>query len=379
MITDNKLLQLLSLFVDEIETFHYSLNGLDLVWDVLFPTSNERWHFLRIVKYQGTYYFCDMTGDADNFGYRAPDEISSPNSHTFPVLDQWPELITAAQRWLKEVRKNWIAANKRVQLEYPLELREGTVPLSLVEASLPDFFRLDEAFGLERTKRMVEIIEEGYFMKSTHAKVESFSANRFFEYCKIAYIAAQDTDEHVNPALSGRDLYRMFADGRDDGLLQLEGDSEDEFAAWIDHEHPARSTGGHPWEIKRGGNTTHINLAVFRPPYSMNGYIIQLDGESFIRMVETLKMFLAIYDEGLPITIANHESIRTRLLAQDNIGIIPSYVWYHRANQRFRKDQKVFEVLHYKELGRYKRRITPFITWNPLPILRPMENSMGVD
>jgi hypothetical protein len=106
----------------------------------------------------------------------------------------------------------------------------------------------------------------------------------------------------------------------------------------------------------------------------MNGYIIQLDGESFIRMVETLKMFLAIYDEGLPITIANHESIRTRLLAQDNIGIIPSYVWYHRANQRFRKDQKVFEVLHYKELGRYKRRITPFITWNPLPILRPLES-----
>ena len=43
----------------------------------------------------------------------------------------------------------------------------------------------------------------------------------------------------------------------------------------------------------------------------------------------------------------------------------------HRANQRFGKEQDVFDVLHYDELGRFKRRITPFITWEPLPILKP--------
>jgi hypothetical protein len=31
----------------------------------------------------------------------------------------------------------------------------------------------------------------------------------------------------------------------------------------------------------------------------------------------------------------------------------------------------VFDVMHYDDLGRYKRRISPFITWEPLPILKP--------
>ncbi len=48
----------------------------------------------------------------------------------------------------------------------------------------------------------------------------------------------------------------------------------------------------------------------------------------------------------------------------------------HRANQSFRKDQDVFEVMHYKDLSRYKRRITVFITWEPLDILKPQEELM---
>jgi hypothetical protein len=31
----------------------------------------------------------------------------------------------------------------------------------------------------------------------------------------------------------------------------------------------------------------------------------------------------------------------------------------------------VFDVMYFGDLGRYKRRITPFITWEPLPILKP--------
>jgi len=55
------------------------------------------------------------------------------------------------------------------------------------------------------------------------------------------------------------------------------------------------------------------------------------------------------------------------------IGIVPSYNSLHRANQRFRENQDVFDVMYYDDLGRYKRRITPIITWEPLPILRPKD------
>lgn len=202
--------------------------------------------------------------------------------------------------------------------------------------------------------------------------MKTFTANEYFAYCKIAYIAAKRDDEVIDASLSGRELYRQFADGRDEGLLKIDGDSPEEFADWIDNKHPLRSMGGHPWEIKRGGNTTHISLSVYRPMYREEGYVIQLSGESLGRMEETLRMLLAIHEAGLPITITNPESVRKRLLAQDNIGIIPEYVLFHRANQRFRKDEDVFEVMHYKELGRYKRRFTPFITWQPIPVLRPI-------
>lgn len=82
-------------------------------------------------------------------------------------------------------------------------------------------------------------------------------------------------------------------------------------------------------------------------------------------------MFLGIHAAKRPISIANPEGVRKRLLALDNIGIVPSYASLHRANQRFGKSQSVFDVMYYNDLGRFKLRITPFISWEPLPILKP--------
>ena len=136
------------------------------------------------------------------------------------------------------------------------------------------------------------------------------TANDFFEYCKIAYIAGQVKGDHVDTQLSGRQMYERYADGRDDGLLEISGDSSDEFATWIDGTHPKKRIGGHPWEIKRGGNTTHIDLYVSRPRYGQKeGFVVTLCGRSFNRLKETICMFLAIYEAGLPITIDDPEGI----------------------------------------------------------------------
>jgi len=42
-------------------------------------------------------------------------------------------------------------------------------------------------------------------------------------------------------------------------------------------------------------------------------------------------------------------------------------------HQNFATSDDVFDVMHYDDLGRYKRRTTPFITWEPLPILKPKD------
>lgn len=360
-------------FLKELEAFEYAMESLDHIWNVLFPSENGKWHHLRVVNYKEAYVFIDITGDLKPIELKKPNSINELPDYRFPDLNGWSNLVHEARNWLKLVAKDWITANKRVRIEYPLDYRKGIVPHALIRATFADYFRFDLEVGPEKKQKNIELVESLYLRRSENTELESLTANEYFNYCKIAYIAAKREDEQVDETLSGRELYRMFADGRDDGLLEIDGDSQQEFADWIDGKHPKKGMGGHPWEIKRGGNTTHITLAVYRPPYSQrNRFIIELCGEAWTRFAETLKMLYAIHEAGLPITITNPESVRKRLLAQDNVGVIPSYDSYHRANQYFPAKQDVFEVLHYKDLGRYKRRITPFITWEPLPILRPM-------
>lgn len=360
-------------FLGELESFEYMVESLDRIWEVLFPAEDGKWHHLKAIKYEDRYILIDITGNLDPIELKMPDSINAVQNNHLSGLESWARLLEDARCWLRFVRKDWIAANKRVRIEYPLDFQKGIVPHALIRTTFPEYFRFDLELGAERKQKVIELVESGYLLRSKNAQVERFTANEYFAYCKIAYLAARQEHEQVDENLSGREMYRLFADGRDDGLLDIEGDSPQEFADWIDGTRPKKRIGGHPWEIKRGGNTTHITLAVYRHSYSQRSFFsIVLSGEAWNRFAETLKMLCAIHDAGLPISITNPESVRKRLLAQDTVGVIPIYDSLHRGNQQFPAKLDVFEVLHYKDFGRYKRRITPFITWEPLPILKPI-------
>ncbi len=371
-------------FVKELGDFTYELSVLDRVWNILFPDKAKKWHHLHVNKYENTFYISHVDGNGGSLeveqkkGVRVMDSMGvssySVENHS-QLATIWESLIESARNWLKAVRKDWIKANKRIQVEYPLNNRYGVVPNALIRASLPDIYHLDKELGKGRTRKLVRLVEDGFFLKTENTEVSTMTAADYFQYCKIAYMAGKRKGESVDESLSGREMYSRYADGRHEGLLDISPDSEQEFSDWIDGKHSKRRGGGHPWEIKRGGNTTHIDLSVFRPSlYRQEGFTVELRGESIGRMVETMRMFLAIHEAKLPISIANPEGVRKRLLAQDNIGIIPSYASLHRANQHFSQDEDVFDVMHYDELGRFKRRITPFITWEPLPVLKPRDD-----
>jgi hypothetical protein len=369
-------------FLQHLGDFAYELSGLDPNWKILFPDQGSKWHHLLVNKYENTFYLTHVNGGSGTLEFEPKKGWSTMESFgasSIRVEDhdqlvaEWESLVFSAQKWLKIVSRDWIRANKRIQVEYPLHFRYGIAPNALVRDSLPDIYRLDRELGKIRTRKFVRIVEKGFFLKSENTEVSSMTASDFFRYCKIAYTAGKRQNETVDDSLSGREMYKIYADGRHEGLLDIDPSSEQEFADWIDGRHPKRGRGGHPWEIMRGGNTTHIDLSVSRPySFRKEGFKVELCGESIYRMVETIRMFLAIYEARNPISISNPESVRKRLLAQDNIGIIPSYASLHRANQHFSKNDDVFDVMHYNDLGRFKRRITPFITWEPLPILKPV-------
>ena len=369
--------------LQELDDFSYTLSALDCIWDIVCPTDTNCWDHIRVSRYRATYYIAHINGDSGTVEV-VPDIdiriLSSGGVPSFQIHKQgrsvvsWELLITSAIDWLKAVRKDWIKANILIREAYPLRNRYGVVPHSIIRASLSAVYRLDTELCKESCMAFVRLVEDGFFNNAENTEIKTMTAADYFRYCRIAYITGKRDDEHVNESMSGREMYAHFADGRHEGLLEIDPESEEEFADWIDGKHPKRTIGGHPWEIKRGGNTTHIDLTVSRPSYRKEWFKVELLAEATGRLAETVRMFMAIREAGLPISISHPEAVRKRLLAQDNIGIVPSYASLHRANQHFSTSDDVFDVMHYDDLGRYKRRITPFITWEPLPILKPKDS-----
>jgi hypothetical protein len=378
--TDSKTLKIvLPDFLKQVQFFEYDISCLDHIWRLCFSDKDGKWYQISIVKYKKTFWLHHTNGNTCSLEYTPDREIRKIDSFCLSSckfgqddLDSvWIPILNAALRFMHFASKNWIQVNKQIQKDYPLNQRYGIVPSAVVRDSFWNIWRIDEDLGKRNCKKFIRIVEEGYFNDYRKTLVSSLTANRYFEYCKIAYIAAKRKDEKIDTSIDGREMYKLFADGRHEGLLDIDGDSEKEFADWIDGNHPKRSRGGHPWEIKRGGNTTHIDLTVFRHnPINHDSFRILLRGESFSRLEETIRMFLAIHDASLPILIADHEDVRKRILGQDNIGIVPCYETLHRANQHFRREECVYDVMHIDELGRSKRRVLPFVTWEPLPIMR---------
>jgi hypothetical protein len=371
--------QTIQSFLKELKRFDYDVVSADFIWKLIFPDANGKWYKIHVVNYHETYYFTHIDGNSCPIELNPEGKIKESETFGSSSFDTgrgdlqsvWNKIIVAAHTWMGLAAKDWIRANGRVLKSYPLNRRIGKVPNSIIRAFIPDIIRIDKALGATRCRKFIRLVEDGYFSKASNTTVPAFTANKFFDYCRIAYCAAERKDDHVDKTLSGREMYERYADGRHEGLLEIDGDSEQEFADWIDGSHPKKTSGGHPWEIKRGGNTTHINLSVFRPySFDKKSFCIQLQGEAINRQEETIRMFLALHDASLPISIANPEGIRKRLLGQDTIGIIPCFDSLHRANQHFGKDECVFDVMYYDDLGRFNRRILPYITWEPLPVFK---------
>jgi len=118
-----------------------------------------------------------------------------------------------------------------------------------------------------------------------------------------------------------KELYLKHADGRDDGLLELDEASAEAFETWY---FDRKQQGGHPWEVCRGGNSTHISLYVI---HDAQGWSFRLAGSSMGRSVETVKFFLALTEQGYPVSLSDGKEILAMLKGEDYIGIVPQGVF----------------------------------------------------
>jgi hypothetical protein len=243
-------------------------------------------------------------------------------------------------------------------------MRYGILAKGVIWQYYPDWYRADIALGKMKTARFAKYVGAGKFRSDYAGHHREMSLTLFMRYCKVAYAAnLRHFKGAIEKDISGLEMYKRLADGRHEGLVELPPESADAFKQWY---HSSRG-GGHPWEVYRGGNTTHIDLGVTE---KADGWSVFLRGSSTSRMAETIRIALALVKEGLPVEIHDAEELRTRLLGMDNMGIIPKFMMNHRASQNFEKEDRVFDCAHLHDFSR-KNRILPFISWKSIDPIRP--------
>lgn len=174
----------------------------------------------------------------------------------------------------------------------------------------------------------------------------------YLKACLICYKAnnCNEGEDFINS-------YTKNADGRDDDLLQLE-DTEEAFDTWCKISH-----WGHPFEIMRGGNSTHISLYPIRED---DKYYYLIEGKAWNRSMETLNAFVALSNAGYPVKLGNEEVLINRYKELDYVGILPVYMLYSYYNHEFEElfNIKVEDSFNWYSFGEdiEIEKLLPYVT-----------------
>ena len=344
-----------------IASFQSEWDHGDENWEFRFPVG-RKWHSLWAKRYRNCLY---LGGTHINQVIEMTD-FKTPKNNFLDAAGLTGAYCAAIEAILNEVRKDPIAYHRDLMRALPPALRRGVIHRKFVRLLMPDYMRCDLELSPAALNAMIEML------KTPHRgePLPEMTSAAFFAYCRIAYMANPESHpiDEMRDA-DGREMYRKWADGRDEGLAALPPDDAGAFDAWY---HDKARFGGHPWEIYRGGNSTHISLAVVKTEDG-KGWDIHLTAFSSTRLAETCRIALALRDAGLRFTLSHADSYLKRLLAEDYVGVVPEggdikYGWHH-----FPKEFEVADCIHFSWFKdddgksiRPLREIRNLVAWFPV-------------
>jgi hypothetical protein len=192
------------------------------------------------------------------------------------------------------------------------------------------------------------------------------TAALFFRVCEICYDANNYFKERTS-AMSPLEKYLAMADGRDAGLRSIDSESAEAFHEWFTE---GRTAGAHPWEICRGGNSTHISLFV---SVHEDQWFFRLAGSSIVRVEETVRMAVALHENNIPFELTDDEEIVRMVTGTDYVGIVPEKVTPRYCHSLFPKEDRIIDFMN---LG-WEKEIVPKIIekafWYPLDEIKLIE------
>ena len=318
------------------------------VWKDYFP-DEEEWYEASLVEDCKTGYRSIV------LKHKFVIEVDPSKPHRSYPYDvspfvQW--LIYAVRESITQLKEG--SYNDQVNARLPAQHRVGTIRRSDYWSIFPEakehFF---ERTTQEEVDKALEFMNNQPEFDRFTDRVAIMTANKFYEACAIGYKANRYECEDLTP----KELYYRFADRRDEGLGELDGDSEPAFRDWLHNPHRG---GGHPWEVCRGGNSTHVDLRVMD---DANGYFFCVAGNAEHRCIEAIKFFLALKAHGLPVFIHDAKELADRLMGEEQIGIVPEGVFPRYCSDWFPHEN----IIDFMNLPYEKReQIIAHTAWQPL-------------
>lgn len=274
----------------------------------------------------------------------------------------WERDLSEFSGWLlsatREIVQQVVAGtyNDLVERELPPQHRTGTIRRAQMWEVWPE--SKDSFFEGITQEDVAEFLAVGTDKLPPDApRLPSMTAGDFFRFCAMGYAANHYSDTEKTPL----EQYRRYADNRDDGLCELDQDSPEVFDDWY---HNRTQYGGHPWEVCRGGNSTHISLYVAEDE---QGYYLKLAGSAWNRTIETINFFLALHRAGLPATIMDADILKERLAGTEKIGVAPQGIFPAYCEYLFRGEKIIdFINLPHEDRAEFAKRCV----WQPLNQVR---------
>lgn len=326
------------------------------LWKDYYPEETI-WYRFDTAKYQDELFFyldgkliCSIRQD------EPPAKVPAFDPDYFGQFADW--LLRKVVNETEKLKKDETAYNHFIEQNLSWSKRFGRLKRrDYWEIQGDETIRPDKNLGDESIEKLKIVVAK---TKSRNIPLlEKMTVGEFFRICEICY-EANSYFSNSQIQLTPKEKYLKMADGRDGGLRELANDSPSAFYEW---HHSSAWLGGHPWEICRGGNSTHVSLYISE----MQGkWKVRLAGSSIVRVEETVKMAVALYDNGIPFELTDAEEILGMVTGNDYIGIVPEYIFPRYCHGFFPKEDQIIDFMN---LG-YDREINGKIVgktyWYPL-------------
>ena len=165
-------------------------------------------------------------------------------------------------------------------------------------------------------------------------RLGSMTLNDYLSLCSLCF----KTRGNDIAGMTLKEQYSRFADGRDDGMLELDPDDPDAFKEFVRTSHS-----GHIWEIRSGHGWSMMHLF---PRNDEKGWYTVLNG-SFDR-TDFVHIALSLFAQGIPLTVNDAKKVLKALRGEDYIGIVPRDDWPFYAQYRF-KEYDVLECITFRD------------------------------